>query len=62
MNNNDSLLSRVSLRCCTWSERWFPDAYAFSVSMVLIAAVGALAIGVSPAGVASSFGSGFWSL
>jgi short-chain fatty acids transporter len=58
----ESALSRFALRCCAWAERWFPDAWVFSVVMVAIVAVAALAIGVAPSAVASNFGSGFWSL
>jgi len=58
----ESLLSRMALRCCAWAERWFPDAWVFSVAMVAIVAVAALGIGVRPAEVAHQFGGGFWSL
>jgi short-chain fatty acids transporter len=58
----DSALSRLALRCCAWAERWFPDAWVFSVVMVATVAVAALAIGVAPSAVAGNFGSGFWSL
>jgi short-chain fatty acids transporter len=57
-----SALARLALRCCAWSERWFPDAWVFTVVMVAIVAIAALAIGVKPSAVADSFGSGFWSL
>jgi short-chain fatty acids transporter len=52
----------MAQRCCLWSERWFPDAFAFAVVMVGIIATGALAFGVAPKSVASSFGTGFWNL
>jgi short-chain fatty acids transporter len=57
-----SLLSAIALRCCAWSERWFPDAFAFAVLAVAVVAIGAVGIGVAPLAVAQSFGSGFWSL
>jgi short-chain fatty acids transporter len=57
-----SLLSAIALRCCAWSERWFPDAFAFAVLAVAVVTIGALGIGVAPLTVAQSFGSGFWSL
>ena len=62
MGAESSWLSRVAQRCCAWSERWFPDAFAFAVLMVGIVSVGALAYGVAPSTVASSFGTGFWNL
>jgi short-chain fatty acids transporter len=58
----DVWLSRVAQRCCGWSERWFPDAFAFAVMAVALVAAGALLIGAPPKGVAENFGSGFWSL
>jgi short-chain fatty acids transporter len=62
MGAESSLLSRLAQRCCEWSERWFPDAYAFAVLMVGIVSLGALAYGIAPSAVASSFGTGFWNL
>jgi short-chain fatty acids transporter len=57
-----SRLSRIAQGCCAWSERWFPDAFAFAVLAVAIVAGGALAIGAPALTVAENFGSGFWSL
>lgn len=65
MNNDTkaaSLLSAIALRCCAWSERWFPDAFAFAVVAVGVVAVAAVGIGASPLAVAQNFGAGFWSL
>jgi short-chain fatty acids transporter len=59
---NVTWLSRVAQRCCGWSERWFPDAFAFAVLAVVLVAAGAVLIGASPQAVAENFGSGFWSL
>jgi len=57
-----SLLSAIASSCCTWSERWFPDAFAFAVLAVAVVAIGAVSIGVAPPVVAQNFGSGFWGL
>src|ERR1700733_6749796 len=57
-----SILSRTARRCCAWSERWFPDAFAFAVLAVAIVSLGALCIGAPPLAIAESFGSGFWSI
>src|ERR1700722_7768963 len=57
-----SILSRTSQRCCAWSERWFPDAFAFAMLAVAIVCVGALCIGAPPQSIAETFGSGFWSV
>ena len=59
---NDSWLSRAAERCCEWSERWFPDAFAFALIAVSVVALGAVLIGAPPRAVAENFGSGFWSL
>ncbi|HKE93824.1 MAG TPA: TIGR00366 family protein [Povalibacter sp.] len=57
-----SLLERVALRSCAWSERWIPDAYVFAALAVVIVAVAALLLGAAPLAVATAFGDGFWSL
>jgi short-chain fatty acids transporter len=57
-----SMLSAIALRCCAWSERWFPDAFAFALVAVVAVALGALLIGVTPLAVAQNFGTGFWSV
>jgi short-chain fatty acids transporter len=59
---NRSILSRTAQRCCAWSERWFPDAFAFAILAVGIVALGAFCIGAPPLSIAESFGSGFWSV
>jgi short-chain fatty acids transporter len=62
MEHDGSILSRAAQRCCAWSERWFPDAFAFAMLAVAIVSVGALCIGAGPAAIAQSFGAGFWSV
>lgn len=57
-----SLLSSVAQRCCAFSERWFPDAFAFAALAVAVVCIGALSIGAAPLSIAQDFGSGFWSL
>jgi short-chain fatty acids transporter len=57
-----SILSRTAERCCAWSERWFPDAFAFAMLAVAIVCLGAIGIGAPPESVAQTFGSGFWSV
>ncbi|MFF5989407.1 short-chain fatty acid transporter [Prauserella flavalba] len=55
-------IGRAALRVSAWMERWFPDAFVFVLVAVVVSAVGALALGVSPAGVSEAFGDGFWDL
>jgi short-chain fatty acids transporter len=59
---NTPRLSAIALRCCAWSERWFPDAFAFAIAALAAVALAALGIGVAPLTIAQSFGDGFWSL
>jgi short-chain fatty acids transporter len=53
---------RAALRCATFAERWFPDAWVFAALAVLIVAAAALAFGATPPAAAQGFGKGFWSL
>jgi short-chain fatty acids transporter len=55
-------LTRIALRCCEWSERWFPDAYVFAALGVIVVGLLAVVSGVSPAATADAFADGFWSL
>jgi short-chain fatty acids transporter len=55
-------LETFALRCCTWSERWIPDAYVFAAGAVVIVAVIAMLAGAPPLAAAKAFGDGFWSL
>ena len=61
-DRGDGTLVRIGLRFTNWAERWFPDAYVFVALGVAVVAAAALVNGASPAGVAKSFGDGFWSL
>ncbi|UFH50777.1 short-chain fatty acid transporter [Pseudomonas sp. KNUC1026] len=55
-------LARFALMCSNFAERWFPDAWVFAAVAVLAVALGAMAMGGSPAATAGAFGDGFWSL
>ena len=55
-------LTRIALRSCDWSERWFPDAYAFAALAAVMVAAAAMACGSTPLAAATAFGDGFWSL
>jgi short-chain fatty acids transporter len=57
-----SLLARIALRCCSWAERWFPDAFACTVLALAAVTVAALFNGSAAPEVAAAFGNGFWSL
>lgn len=55
-------MARLALRCCSWSERWVPDAYVFSVLAVVLVVAAAVLAGASPMATARAFGDGYWSL
>ncbi len=55
-------MARFALRCATWSERWFPDAWVFAAVGVVLVTVLALAFGATPTSAVNAFGNGFWSL
>jgi short-chain fatty acids transporter len=55
-------LARLAARSCQWSERWFPDAFAFTMMAVAFVALATLANGATAYKVATTFGEGFWSL
>ncbi len=60
--NQGNPMSRLAWRFCAWSERWFPDAWVFSVSAVLIICIAAVVMGATPTATAKAFGDGAWSL
>jgi short-chain fatty acids transporter len=62
LTDTQSWLTRLALRTCNWSERWFPDAYVFAALAVVLVALVAVAAGASPTATTSAFGDGFWSL
>ena len=60
--SSDSLIARIAVRSCAFSERWVPDPFAVVVVVVGVVALAALGIGASLVTVAKTFGDGFWSL
>jgi len=59
---NERGLARFALRCTTWAERWFPDAWVFAALGVLVVALATLGFGATPVVTVNAFGDGFWSL
>lgn len=55
-------LVRVGLRLADFAERWFPDAFVFSLAGVVLVFGAALACGESPARLVEVFGQSFWDL
>ncbi|MFC5524598.1 short-chain fatty acid transporter [Rhodanobacter ginsengisoli] len=55
-------MARAALRCATWAEQWFPDAWVFAALGVVIVTVAALGFGAAPTAALNAFGEGFWSL
>lgn len=62
ISSGDSVIARLALRTCAWSERWVPDPFGVIVVVVAIVAICALGIGAPPITIARTFGEGFWSL
>jgi short-chain fatty acids transporter len=58
----EGILARAALRCATWAERWFPDAYVFAALAVIVVAIATLFAGATPTSTVTAFGDGFWSL
>jgi short-chain fatty acids transporter len=58
----EGVLARAALRCATWAERWFPDAYVFAALAVILVAIATLFAGATPTATVTAFGDGFWSL
>jgi short-chain fatty acids transporter len=58
----EGILARAALRCATWAERWFPDAYVFAALAVIVVAIATLFAGATPISTVTAFGDGFWSL
>lgn len=59
---SSSWLSVLAQRTCAWAERWFPDAFAFTVTIVAVVTLAALLNGAPASNVVAQFGSGFWNL
>lgn len=55
-------LVRAGLWLADLSERWFPDAFVFSLAGVVLVFGAALACGESPARLVEVFGTSFWDL
>jgi short-chain fatty acids transporter len=62
MKSNTRGLERFAFSVTTWAEKWFPDSYIFAVLAVVVVSLGALAAGVAPKAIATTFGEGYWSL
>jgi len=59
---NEAWLARAALRCASFAERWFPDAWVFAALGVVLVALAAIGFGATPRATAQAFGSGYWSL
>jgi len=54
--------ARVGVALADWAQRWFPDAFVFSLSAVVVVFVAGLASGAAAHDLVRYFGDGFWSL
>ena len=55
-------LERFGLWLAAWSEKWFPDAWIFALSGVVVVFLFGLLIGESPSKLAIEGGKSFWTL
>jgi len=49
----------MAISFTAWAERWFPDAFIFVATAVVVVAIAALINGASPVAVSVAFGNGF---
>ncbi len=55
-------LNRLAVRMTALAERWLPDAFVFALVGTITVVLAAFATGMQPDAVATSWGSGLWSL
>lgn len=55
-------LERGGLAIAAWSERWFPEAWIFALLGIVVVFIFGLALGESPARLATEGGKSFWAL
>ena len=55
-------LARLGMALADWSERWFPDAFVFSLVALAIVFLAGLIVGTPVQNLVQFFGQGFWSL
>jgi short-chain fatty acids transporter len=69
-NNKSSLaggasaggFSHLGVAVADWSERWFPDAFVFALTALLLVFLGGRFLGTGVRDLVKYFGEGFWSL
>ena len=54
--------ARLGMALADWSQRWFPDAFIFALTGIVVVFVAGLFLGVAMRDLVKYFGDGFWSL
>src|SRR3984893_14449286 len=54
--------ARLGMALADWSQRWFPDAFVFALSGLIVVFVAGALMGIAIRDLVKYFGDGFWSL
>src|SRR5260370_15608785 len=54
--------ARIGMALADWSQRWFPDAFVFALSGLIVVFVAGSLMGIAIRDLIKYFGDGFWSL
>src|SRR6266849_10541836 len=54
--------ARIGMALADWSQRWFPDAFIFALSGLIVVFVAGSLMGIAIRDLVKFFGDGFWSL
>src|SRR6266700_7432206 len=54
--------ARLGMALADWSQRWFPDAFVFALSGLIVVFVAGSLMGIAIRDLIKYFGDGFWSL
>jgi len=54
--------ARIGMALADWSQRWFPDAFVFALSGLIVVFVAGFLMGIAIRDLIKYFGDGFWSL
>jgi len=55
-------VARIGMALADWSQRWFPDAFIFALSGLIVVFVAGSLMGIAIRDLIKYFGDGFWSL
>lgn len=61
-SDSAGVFARLGMALADWSQKWFPDAFVFALSGLIIVFVAGMFAGISTRDLIQYFGDGFWSL